>query len=315
MESAELLAPYLSPDAREAELTRLVELLGGEVHTYGSSVEDRPLRAAYIPCSDPDLSKPPEVLLCANIHGLELIATCGALGFLAAMQDPTPRMEALRQQADIWVIPSMNPDGYARTWRQQGIGKLHELRTNAHGVDLNRNFPPPGPQPWYALSLGGWATGSSKHGNAFYRGTGPLSEPETAALDTLLQAHNFHASINLHSTMGTMLPAHVTQKAHFAGYRDLCNALRKGQSHTPYRRVSSMLFDWFTGEQEDHQHHIYHTWSICFEMFPLLVTIRQHIRPPRIFWRFNPRDPQTWVSNDVPGFVEYYLAALSIPPP
>jgi carboxypeptidase D len=40
------------------------------------------------------------------------------------------RIQTLLDTVDIWILPSMNPDGFE-----------HNRRTNANGVDLNRNFP------------------------------------------------------------------------------------------------------------------------------------------------------------------------------
>jgi predicted deacylase len=56
---------------------------------------------------------------------------------------------------DLWLIPVVNPDGLARNTRK-----------NAHGVDLNRNFP----YRWAALS------------GSYYSGPHAASEPETRAL-------------------------------------------------------------------------------------------------------------------------------------
>ena len=56
---------------------------------------------------------------------------------------------------DLWVVPAYNPDGLARGTRR-----------NAHGVDLNRNYP----YHWAPL------TGS------YYSGPEPASEPETRAM-------------------------------------------------------------------------------------------------------------------------------------
>jgi protein MpaA len=64
---------------------------------------------------------------------------------------------------DLWLVPSMNPDGQA-----------HRVRTNAHQVDLNRNFP----QNWGPLG---------QPGDSQYAGTGPASEPETAAIVALVE--------------------------------------------------------------------------------------------------------------------------------
>jgi hypothetical protein len=218
---------------------------------------------------------------------------------------------AVRERAEVWCVPCVNPDGYARTWEQAGVGALASMRANAHGVDLNRNFPlPHGAQP-SRLPF----TGSSQPGAATYRGAAPLSEPETRALDELFRAGDFHASANLHSFMGTLIPPRVRDRNHYEVYARLCSTFRSAQSHRAYRRLASWTFDTYTGEQEDHQHAAHHTWAMCIESFPIAASFRQHLRAPSTFWRFNPRDPEFWVENDVPGVLAWWLAALDVPRP
>jgi murein peptide amidase A len=62
----------------------------------------------------------------------------------------------------LWLIPTVNPDGLAAGTRQ-----------NAHGVDLNRNWPAawvPNGRPW----------------DGYYAGPRPLSEPENRAMAAFL---------------------------------------------------------------------------------------------------------------------------------
>jgi protein MpaA len=59
---------------------------------------------------------------------------------------------------DLWLVPSSNPDGQA-----------HQVRTNAHQVDLNRNYP----RRWAPLG---------KPGDWEYSGPSAASEPETKAM-------------------------------------------------------------------------------------------------------------------------------------
>jgi protein MpaA len=76
---------------------------------------------------------------------------------------------------DLWVIPTMNPDGFA-----------HRSHGNAHGVDLNRNFP----YRWRVL-----------HGY-HASGPGPLSEPESRAMYGFLQQIKPNLMVSMHQPFG-----------------------------------------------------------------------------------------------------------------
>lgn len=70
----------------------------------------------------------PEVKLVGNMHGDE---TVGRQLLVRLLQDIVlaNRTDVLRA-VDLYILPSMNPDGFA-------LGR----RNNANGLDLNRNFP------------------------------------------------------------------------------------------------------------------------------------------------------------------------------
>jgi len=279
----------------------------------GASVEGRPIRAARVPCRGRRAGADRRSLLvCAGIHGPEYIGTEVALGLLERVRSPT--FEALLDHADLWVLPSLNPDGYERTWACQGEGDLHALRSNAHAVDLNRNFPLPGPQKQVRLTFGGWRTGSDDPTNSFYRGTSPASEPETAALIKLAAEVHFDASVSLHSTMGLLIPPCVASASSAAAYRALCTAFARAQPRARYRQGSVGKLDVFTGEQEDHQHHVHGTWALTVEHYPLWVDVKRFLQH-NLFRRFNPPDPRSWIDNDGLGIAAYFRAALELPPP
>jgi hypothetical protein len=301
------LGPYLDPEARDRRLLELAALRGGEVVEYGRSFQGRPLLAARLPAASGAGTR--RVLASAGIHGPEYVAAAVALGVLERADQPAGRR--LREGAELWVIPCINPDGYARVWEARGAGTMAELRPNARGVDLNRNFPLPAGRRRRALP----GAGSSRPGAATYVGQGPLSEPETAALDRLLAERGFAASSNGHCFMGRLIPAHVEDAGSYRAYRQLCDAFRRAQRHRRYGRLASRFLDTFTGEMEDFQHHHHSVWAVCLETFPLLASFRQHLRAPSLFWRMNPRDPSLWVDNDVPGIFAFLQAALELPPP
>lgn len=298
------LAPYPNPDARAREVDDLAARLGERV-VFGHSVAGEPLVAVRVPSrAGPDA---PKVLCCANIHGPEYIGSRVAIGVLQSVQDG-PAAPVL-DRAELWVVPCLNPDGYRRTFELAGDAPLAALRANARGVDLNRNYPLPHDARRWPLP----GAGSSDPDAATYCGPHPLSEPESAALDDLGRSHDFVAGANLHSFMGTVIPARVTDRRAFRIYRQLARAVADAQPHTRYRRLSNLVFDTFTGEQEDHQHHAHGTWAACIESFSVWATFRQHLSAPTTFWRFNPHEPKPWIENDVPGVCAWLFAALDQP--
>ena len=87
-------------------------LLVAPAEQLGRSYEGRPIHVVHVPGDGP------RVLVVGCIHGDE----CEGI-------EVTRLLERSRPDADLWLVHQLNPDGYAR-----------RRRTNAHGVDLNRDF-------------------------------------------------------------------------------------------------------------------------------------------------------------------------------
>lgn len=113
----------------------------------GYSVEHRPIIAWHV--GDPSAGRPK--LIIGQIHGDEHAGVRLTRSILRG----TARVVGV----NLWIIPTMNPDGDARHTRQ-----------NAHGVDLNRNWP----ANWAHLT------------GEYYSGPRPLSEPETRVVRTFI---------------------------------------------------------------------------------------------------------------------------------
>jgi hypothetical protein len=303
----EIAAPYLAPAERVARVRALAETTHAELRSIGTSVDGESIDALRLPSTS---TSPVRVLCTANIHGVEWVSGLVALGLAEHLASDDTDARALRERAEVWIVPCLNPDGYRRTFENGGVGLLAKLRANSHGVDLNRNYPLPAGKRRLALP----GAGSAHPGDATYFGPSPLSEPETRALAELCDAQRFHAAAGLHSFMGTLIPARVQSSAAWRGYGTLCRAFASAQ-HTRYRRLASRWIDAWTGEQEDWLHHTHDCWAICVETFSLVATFRQHLRAPSKFWRFNPRAPQRWIAQDIRGLVAYYAAALDLPRP
>lgn len=132
-----------------------------EKRVIGKSVKGRDIVAWHL--GNPRSTK--KVLLLAAMHGNE--------------QAPVKTLRALRDGkpitgADIWVIPVVNPDGYAKNKRQ-----------NARKVDLNRNF----------------STGWKKQKGATYSGKKAFSEPESRAIRDFVKKIKPRYTISFHQPL------------------------------------------------------------------------------------------------------------------
>ena len=116
------------------------DAVGRRTMVLGRSADGRPIVAI----ESGDLDAQMRVLVVGCIHGNE---PAGIAVAESLAQDPR-RARGL----DLWIVPDLNPDGVAA-----------DTRGNAHGVDLNRNFP------WRWRPLGG----------IFDAGSHALSEPES----------------------------------------------------------------------------------------------------------------------------------------
>jgi protein MpaA len=136
--------------------------VAGQWQTIGHSVQGRPI---VLHKSGPT-SAALKVLVIGAIHGNETAGMRIAQRLIAA--SPLPRV-------DLLVVPTINPDGVAAG-----------TRGNAHGVDLNRNFP----YRWRPLTGGE------------YSGPHPLSEPESQAAHHLILQEKPDLTIWFHQPFG-----------------------------------------------------------------------------------------------------------------
>lgn len=138
------VAAFLAPDSDPAlrrDVVAAIESLEIEATSVGRSREGRSIELWA--AGDP--AGAARVLVVGCIHGDE----CASTAVLRRLARRPAR------GIDLWLIPTLNPDGRAAGTRQ-----------NAGGVDLNRNFP------------GTWEPRGAP-GDRYYQGPRPGSEPET----------------------------------------------------------------------------------------------------------------------------------------
>jgi hypothetical protein len=128
----------------------------------GYSVRHRPIVAYHL--GDPRAKV--TALILGEMHGDEHAGVVVARSIIRG----TVAVEGI----DLWVIPTMNPDGDARHTRQ-----------NARHVDLNRNWP----DRWQPLT------------GEYNSGPRPLSEPETRAMYRFLLDVRPHYIVSLHQPL------------------------------------------------------------------------------------------------------------------
>ncbi|MFC8491926.1 M14 family zinc carboxypeptidase [Streptomyces sp. NPDC057235] len=116
------------------------------------------------------------------------------------------RITRIVDTTELWFVLSANPDGYDHThadpanrqWRKNLRDNDGDGRTGpGDGVDLNRNF---------AYKWGYDNEGSSPDpADETFRGEGPMSEPETRAIDAFQKRIGFAYGINYHSAAQLLL--------------------------------------------------------------------------------------------------------------
>lgn len=179
----------------------------------GRSVRGRPIVAwAFGPARAPR-----KVLVVGCIHGNE----CAGFAITSAL-----RHTRVPSAVQLWLVPEMNPDGTAANTRQ-----------NAHGVDLNRNFP----YRWQPIS-----------DPTYYSGPHAASEPETRTAMRLVRRIKPTVTIWYHQHMDLVAMAGgdrgvARRYAQQAGLKPTCltflSGVETGWSNHTLRGTTSFVVE------------------------------------------------------------------------
>ncbi|MEZ5645376.1 MAG: M14 family zinc carboxypeptidase [Burkholderiaceae bacterium] len=148
--------------------------------TVGRSAKGRTLYYRDVIAPDAQI----RVLVVGAMHGDELSSTSLALHWIQrAIETPS--------NAHWRFIPALNPDG---------LMSRPARRSNARGVDLNRNFPTPN---WARDAKIYWEKRTRKDPRR-WPGPQPLSEPETRYLHDEMQRFQPDLIVSIHAPYGVL---------------------------------------------------------------------------------------------------------------
>jgi len=168
-----------------------------ELITIGKSYEGRIQYAVKVSTNSSNGDKP-ALWFDGGIHAREWISTAAVvymLGHIVSDHATDPDIKALLEEFDVYVLPLLNPDGYAYTWSSDRMWRKNRRPNSGSkcvGVDLNRNWD-------YH-----WGD-STDFSDTFpcseaYRGPSAFSEVEvTNVADFLSKIPNLQGYINFHS--------------------------------------------------------------------------------------------------------------------
>ncbi|MFD8976445.1 M14 family zinc carboxypeptidase [Streptomyces sp. NPDC059593] len=205
--------PYSGPNGLKQEILDTARANPGitKVVSIGKTLKGQDILALKVSKGAQrakDGSKP-ATLYVSNQHAREWITpemTRRLLHHYVDSYGKDERITRIVDSTELWFVLSANPDGYDfthadpenRQWRKNlrdndGDGRI----ASGDGVDLNRNF---------AYKWGYDNEGSSPDpADETFRGTGPMSEPETKALDAFQKRIGFSYGINYHSAAQLLL--------------------------------------------------------------------------------------------------------------
>lgn len=181
----------------------------------GTSRQQRPIRAYYRGGRDAEHV----LVLLGQMHGDEPAGPATA-DWVRANVHP-------RKNFGVWIVPTMNPDGAARG-----------TRTNARGVDLNRNWP-----------TSGWEGGAR---DRYWGGPRPGSEPETKAMMRFLKRIKPDYIASIHQPLYAIGAGSTGKKWQRRLGRNLDLPVRALGVGTPSGQVSPTLTGWYNDRHDRH---------------------------------------------------------------
>jgi hypothetical protein len=237
---------------------------------YGRSAEGRPLLALRVGAPPEDRARP-GLLLTAGVHPREASTPEFPLdAALELLQGKDRRRTAWLEEFSVVVVPLVNPDGAHAFWHLSSSQGRKSRRTvdpaqaGNPGVDLNRNFP----FRWGSQEA---RFDTDLADSDFYRGPGPASEPEVAALVKLAEEERFVAAVSYHAQATKLLVPYTVASVpdpepHLA--RMVAEELMPKLQHVFGKKRYELVRGLYpvTGVEQDHLFHTHGTLAYLLEV-------------------------------------------------
>jgi hypothetical protein len=234
----------------------------------GTSCSGEPLWAFAV---EPVAAQTATTFVVGGIHAMEHVGVATAVALLERAATAASPWRSHR----LVVVPMANPDGFRQVESDLGGGARRFRRANARGVDLNRNFAAFWDDRYYLNRL---------LGRVFSPGEGPLSEPETRAIDELLARERPTYAVSLHAFGEWIFTPYAGSRRPPRDHDRLlqiASGMAAAQPHRPYRVLQlarrSRLFQ-ARGAEIDH----------FYERHGALAFLVEIGAGPRL------REPPTW---------------------
>jgi hypothetical protein len=248
----------------------------------GHTVNRHPIWAFHV--KDPMGTPEHRVLVFAGLHAMEWLGLDVCLEVLQVFAEHPPK------NTEVIIVPWVNIDKRLLVEQDRIDGKVFYRRSNLNGVDLNRDY-----------EINREATAIWRHllPKRYTTSPGPLSQPESQAIEHLVSNNTIDAAISLHSFGGYLyypwaaLYRRVPDRETFVRLGQIMQNAQEGPF--PYR--VEQLTHWFfifriQGSEIDHLYGKYGIHAFLIELTYTGVRLFDPDTWNDSFYLYNPKEPQ-----------------------